>query len=1036
MMHLALLVLILWSVMGLAQSGRGIPTKYMNDPAVDLVRNGKTLLPDDVEKLRVDSRGRFDISTLDPEESSDLWKNVYLKTLPADKNPVIDMGEINYISPILSPSGIFRFNIQNKAGDGKLYTVMLSKTVHSYLLAKNLLRKIGYQIPDIKWIPRAIVKFKDETEKKGFISQIENVSMAGGAKFWVIEDLAPDKLMVQDLVILDSNNEIYNLAVGVTSDMIQGRRLMSSLAVPLSIVNLTESVNMFRWNAGVISNSEVGLFIDQLGDFQCSWDDARWITRRIEKLSREDWKEIVDNAFLPKAVGQILVEKLISRRNSVMKMFKVDAEELKVDSDISNGVELAHGKLTTQDWPGYASRFAFGDPDSPLSGSEMKSWVKSRAISTLMDLTLGQINQISYLGTDIQALNNEKFQAEVTKATQLASANHTSVVLPLKAWVFPTYRGQLIYSRNLVTGSYLGTDNLVQLADTVGVAISGGVFAGSMGLPSPITAFGSANVSLLRTYAHLRPVTSIQKSLKYPFKNILVPLVKHDYGKLLHEAALVVLDPKASEKDRLAKIEAALKPFKDNMQIGESILITDSLASQAALQVGAGYKKLAEVGLTVSPSYKVLSRFHIHRRSADVFHVYRDLGQEASGNLAFDFDSLVPVFKVGITKSIGSARVKYYSLDLSPANPDVIKNISLLRRAIVSSSTSDLDENEATKPFVLKTTYKEQTPSASLFFWQWKGDKSSSNITVRNPKGDEKYFSRDYLGATSGVNYQAYTNEVIARWVKIIFDRKAGLTDSTGTNPGYSFKGHAVNRVLTLDQERDKEGHSIEPFIHVSRIHNGWSIDRKKAQDILEEMKARYHYEFYSAPVLNDTRRLFMYNISLNLLFYKAGIQNAINLTDLEAKKIFFENQTSKDLMISRAPIYSKDAKNTDELTQEDKDSGAFHFLLLMKKFKKFEAKGDESKANQYLLRAFSQAEKKLNLKGLTLLVGGIENLYLTSRIDGFREGDEDGDKALVSNSLGEFGSPNILGPLVQIQRQTDMLEGEFFIYWMMTRLI
>jgi len=37
---------------------------------------------------------------------------------------------------------------------------------------------------------------------------------------------------------------------------------------------------------------------------------------------------------------------------------------------------------------------------------------------------------------------------------------------------------------------------------------------------------------------------------------------------------------------------------------------------------------------------------------------------------------------------------------------------------------------------------------------------------------------------------------------------------------------------------------------------------------------------------------------------------------------------------------------------------------------------------------------------------------------------------------LGEYGSARILGPLVQVQRTTDMLEGEFFINWMMQRLI
>ena len=295
MKRLSLLLFIVWSTLSFAQE-RGIPTKYMNDPAVDLTRNGKLLLPDEVHELHESTRGKFDISTLNPDDTSDLWKNVFVKELPEDKLPINEMDEVTYNSPILSPSGIFRFNIINTSGENKFYTMMLSKTVHTSLLYKSLLIKLGYQIPDIKYLPKVVVKFKDESEKKVFLSYLENVAYAGSPKNWVVEDLG-DKVILQDLVVMNSNNIIYNLAFGVTSDMIQGRRLLSALAVPLSVVNLTESVNMLRWNAGVVSNNRVQLYLDNVEDFQSTWNDARWITRRLEKLTIEDWKDIVKSSF-------------------------------------------------------------------------------------------------------------------------------------------------------------------------------------------------------------------------------------------------------------------------------------------------------------------------------------------------------------------------------------------------------------------------------------------------------------------------------------------------------------------------------------------------------------------------------------------------------------------------------------------------------------------------------------------------------------------------------------------------------------------
>ncbi len=110
--------------------------------------------------------------------------------------------------------------------------------------------------------------------------------------------------------------------------------------------------------------------------------------------------------------------------------------------------------------------------------------------------------------------------------------------------------------------------------------------------------------------------------------------------------------------------------------------------------------------------------------------------------------------------------------------------------------------------------------------------------------------------------------------------------------------------------------------------------------------------------------------------------------------------------------------------------------VRFMTRFRRYEREGKEDKASKYLMKAFSHSENKLTLEGLTLLVGGKENLYVYSKIDGFREGDEDGDKNIVSNSYGEYGSQNVLGPLMQVQRDTNMLEGEFFLYWMMSRLI
>ena len=1039
MKRLSLFLIVLWSTLGLAQD-RGIPTKYMNDPAVDLTRNGKLLLPDEVHEIHENSK--FDISTLNPVETSDLWKNVFVKNLPADNLPVNEMDEVTYHSPVLSPSGIFRFNIINNNGENKFYTMMLSKTVHSSLLAKSVLRKLGYQIPDIKYLHKVVVKFKDETEKKIFLSYLENVAYAGAPRNWIVEDLGY-KLVLQDLVIMNSNHIIYNLAYGVTPDMIQGRRLLSALAVPLAIVNLTESVNMLRWNAGVVSNNRVALYLDKMEEFQCTWDDARWIARRIEKLTRDDWKDIVTSTNTPKAVQQIMLEKIISRRNSVMKLFKIDAEQMPIEEKINNGLELVDGKLTEQKWPGYASRFAHGDPDSPLSDSDMKSWVKSRAISTAMEIALSQINQLPYLGTDIEKLSSVQYKKHIADAVAQSVLDQKPAEMPIKAWVFPTLRGNLIFSRNLVTGTYLGTDNLVQLVDTVGVSMSAGLYAGTMGISTgkiggngvmPINVSGGSQATYVRTYAHLRPVFNIKKSLKYPFKNAFVPLVKMDYGKLLHEALQVSIDPLATEKLREDAIEKAFKPFKDAMNIGESLLVTDALTTNAGAQAGASlYGKVLSASVGLNAGHIILSRFHVHRKSEDSFHVYKDIGHKGTVGVGVNVDSLIPVLTLSFKKAAGHAKTKFFSLDLNKKNSDALKNAQSLRSAIVHSSTGDMEEKNI-RPYILKHNFKETLPSMNLLFWQWIKQNSSTDITVVNPQGNEKYFRRHYYGMTQGRNYQAYVNAVINHWIGMLFDKDAGLSDATGTNPGYSFKGRAKTKFLTLDQELDGQGNVIEPFVSLSRVWNGWSIKRKKAEELLEEIRHQYKFQFFNAPVLKDTSVIYLYNIGVNILFYQKGIEHLLSMDDKRIKRIFLEHQIQRSLVVN--PNIDEEVENEDFEDEKYTDTGVNEFLRLLKRYRKLDLKNKEDRANKNLLKAISYMEKSIYLPGIVKLVGGDENIYVTSKITGFREGDEDGDRPIVSNSLGEFGSPRILGPVIQMQKTTDMLEGEFFINWMMQRLI
>ena len=66
-----------------------------------------------------------------------------------------------------------------------------------------------------------------------------------------------------------------------------------------------------------------------------------------------------------------------ARRDSLDSAFGVDVPQLPYDPKTTLLPALKSGKIVQEDWPGYASRFAWGDPESPLKGLQ---WYAQRTL--------------------------------------------------------------------------------------------------------------------------------------------------------------------------------------------------------------------------------------------------------------------------------------------------------------------------------------------------------------------------------------------------------------------------------------------------------------------------------------------------------------------------------------------------------------------------------------------------------------------------------------------------------------------------------
>ncbi len=1168
-----------------------IPLEYGQRPATDLVYRGVVLLPDEAHKLVVDSGGSFDLSLLEPDDTSVLWSKGPIKPLSefSDEISVEDGDEVSFIDLVPSRSGNLRFTIEKEDGleARKSYTVMLSKTTHNILLKRNLLRKLGYKVPKIKYIKNFKLKFNTSMEKAVFFSDfsdrtfgdpgrwvknyddhltavdrltdeserdiytslseipkkqfkevgtdrclvsnpkskkrmmlgdcslarlsnfviedkgnsffaiknalngkclgIKNGSKIEGARFvedvceykdnqlfsnvngdgafklkvkqtglclsdkwkkeilsqascederviswYMAEGLSLDGTLfyekdieLQDVIVMETGDQYYNLAMGfLTPDIIEGRRILNSLLVPYSLVDIPESANLFSWHAGRIINKQLKLEYETAESFNPSFEDAKWITRKILALDRSDWEEVVSKAYFPDEVGALITEKLISRRNHLRKVLGLEGEDLSFDHHISMGERLEKGELKGEYWDGHASRYSYGDPENPLSKTEIGHFIGSQMISSVIS------GVTDYVGS--QWLNNSSF-------LNIAYQNHiqglqleafikfleTGVVqnIPVGVFVYPTFSGNLILSRDMVIGSYLGTDNRVQLADTFGFYVNAGVAASVYGIATgvPVSVSGRGSVTYSRTYSHLKPVVSFQASFKYPFRNVLVPWFKQKQGKLFDELLAGNFDSLPDEKKQ-EKIDGIIKIFKKNFGVGESLLISDNVIVGANLSTGVGVGTVVKLSGQIGGQNLTLSRLHILRKDENTLHVYKDLGNVTSLIMGLQADAVVPILRISFKASKGKATTNFYSLNLESdikKNSKIKDNINALRNLFRKNSIALIKKLE--KPYTIVHRFRETLSKASLAMLRAAKSRGDTEIDVTNPKGDSRQFFQSMQSVRMGMDIMEFGFDVANGFLNEYTEWDVNISNITSGAPGDGPGGMQVLYSSSLEGELiglkktgifKKEGELEDPFVQITHNYRGFSLPVKLAEKIVEKFNEKYNRELFPPLVLNQTKKIFLYDIGVNLYIYPKAIEYLMTLDEE-----FFKN-----LVLESIPTRVKKPK-------------AWRMLSHFKLAKKHQEKGNYKKYAAYVRSTLSMANRWLTLDGFTKLLGGDNHYLIMGNIDGYRISDEGGDTRISSNTIGQVGAAQFSGPIQELLKQIGMTSSEFYAYWIRGRL-
>ncbi len=1049
------LVLLLWLVLSQATAQDlykplpgGIPLQYGGYPATDLVLDGQVLLPEEAhqyyQEMSANTRGRWTLAELDPQPNA-YWQNKISVPVNAgaDDLPIKDqLDSVSFLSFAETRSDVYRFTAGK---DQSIYSVYMGIKSHNLLVRKNLLRKLGYYVPEIKYLKSLKVQFKTVAERDEFLQDFQATVGRDTDRWITASPVGVNYFYAQDLLIMEDQNSITNLAVGYLDEsIIDGRRVFNSLLLPYALTDMPESINMFGWAHGRIYSENVLLPYESGDNFSCTNDDAVWMAKRILALTENDWREIAENSHLPGPVAELLFEKLKSRRNHLGTLFKIKEKKLPVNSNLTDqdGV-VKNGKLEQEFFEGYGRRFKIPDPESPLSFGEMSSVLKTKAINTGLELLVSAMNSASFMSNDIESKISEVNSQINSKAENLIREGKPLSGL-VESYAFPTVSGRLLLSRDVVAGSYLGTDNMIQLVDTIGVSINAGLVSGLAGVftktgeyaPAiksnayvPVSLRGNANASFTRSYAHVKPITSVKKALKYKFHNVLIPLVKARQARVFKKEVAERDFDRINElvaQERTKEFEKIYEAITTQLEVGESVIITDSVSLSAAAEAAVPLYTVVNARARVGGSSVVISRLHILRKSQTVIQIYKDLGQSNGYELTLALDKFIPILKMSQKGNKGSARTKFYNVNLSPGSKNLKNQLNALASVFRHNSLAALDKEQ--KPYVVKHKFSETSPGVGLLIFRLNSVNSVDNISVQAPNGDEKNFVRRYKGHSIGMDFESYLQDMIGLFSSKLLKTTFSPSSFSQNNPGFTFHGKAFTKVQVFEGEVDAKGNVQRPYTKLTRIWNGWQIKQKKALEILREMKERYKFNFLPEEVLAQTKKIFLYNFNVNLFVHKEGIASLMAKDDKAIESIFMKFQ-SRDMT---------NFTNDNTLTH----SGIKRLLRWKKKYQKNMESNDLKGASNYLLKMVSMIERKLTVEGYEAMFGSKANFLLMAKIDGFRIGDEKGEQPLVSNTFGMVGNDNLNGPtadVLEFFRYTGsegMTEGEFYVNWLLGRLI
>jgi hypothetical protein len=1018
-----------------------IPLEPIRLPPNDLVLPGHGILtPEEAFERQLSSLEPLDLSRLDPRPS-EIWAPAPTQRYnPQDDQlaPTIN-DRLLYKGGLTSQSGTYRFSAEAPdLVDQGPYIVVMAKELHTLLLRRNLLRALGYKIPPIKYLSRIEIEFADLADKQRFLEREVPRGTLGAPSRWVRRGLEGDDLTItlQNVALTrPSESDHYNVAFGVPPQSLTSRTLRS-LIIPYALLDIGESINKVPWTVGRVENNQIVLPHFTLAQMNATYDDALWSARRLLSLSRSDLENIVLNAHFPAEVATLVTEKIVARRNSLRELFGLtnDFSQFAFDPKISHGKDLKDGVLEREEWPGYGARFAHGPPDSPFKdyGWFLFAEGQSMLIDQLVDRVNRHLSMFDINDARMDYARNEFFRG-LNHFVETGEFLEQSV----GTWFSPIVDGQLILSRDIVVGNYLGTDHMVQMADTFGYSIRLGGHLGIEGLPNGITGSASATLSYLRTYTHLRPVRTLKESVKEPYQNMIVPFVQRTLRKRSGDIASFLSQSEGRDEEEQKELEELFALFNEKLKVGQSLIITDRI-TPSVMATGRVSLMETRVSMALEGSGLMVNRLHLYRKDAKTLQVYRDNGKSLTIAFTIALEHWIPVLRVQARRTDGKYDVRMHTINLDldqRTNPQLAQQMHALSTVLKRNNPELIDE--AAPPHEVTNSFREVSYRYALFHWRSRHLRQNDNLSIRTPMGAENHFLRRQHSYQSGLNYRAFavdiTNYLLGRYLDGM-----RISNDVWRNPGQTTFGMSQSVVTRYEARMDGDVKS-QRFLNLSNRKEGWKISERRLKQEFVEINRRYGTILFPEEKAYEATALKLFNLHVDINIYEDGVRRLEMLSNEELRVlagVYRRRYGNTHACRSpRGPHNNDLRRGGSTLLRDEIRCGNFGPLYNRNdSCKRDQRRGNPSDVAHCLSELGRKLEEHLDFSDFANLIGRT-NLYVHGQLSGFREKSEILIEPIQSNTIGEIQSRFWNGPVEAVRSMLGMQAGEFNGTWMREQL-